>query len=354
VNDPTTTIGGDRCEAPPAGSDPATGRPPAAGSVLWQIHRSTGVVVALEPGHVAEPLPAGVWIRPAQETAPVAVHRRWLRSAQADRQSHPDRYRVVIGYPHCPAVQLGTVAEYCAIIPAEAWPAVRFSWFGPVCRPAGPGRAADAVGQALADLLARPVVVGTGVRICGPAESGGALDWVLLPDGAMAWLPFTTDYGFTPRGLAAQSSPDAPPAAPVPIDAARPFPEPVWTGTGATAPGDDDVFEVVQSELWVRSRRAAQDGAAVHGAQAGMPHADPVDGTTAGGVRELTADVLQRLVGGTRVGAGTGEVLGPAGTARRAPAPTDAQAPDASDGAASPVSPGTPAGPGQTRKGPIP
>jgi hypothetical protein len=243
---------------------------------------------------------------------------------------------VVIGYPHCPAVRLGTVAEYFDVIPAEVWPEVRFSWFGPVGRPAGPGRGGDAVGQALADLLARPVIVGTGVRICGPDESGRALDWVLLPDGAMAWLPFTTDYGFTPRAAAAHTRPDAPPPAPVPIDAASSFPGPAQAGTGVFDPDEDEVFEVIQSELWVRSRRSAESGAAEHGEPAGTAHADPADDTfsdeTAGGVRDLAADMLQRLAGGTRAAA---------------------DAPDAPDGAAASDPPDAPAGPGQTRKGPV-
>jgi len=197
------TIGGDRRERRRAGSNPETGPPPASESVLWHLHRTAGVVISLEPRAVAEPLPSGGWIRPAREPRSAADCRGRLRSSAAGRASRPGGYRVLVGCSGGPAVQLAAIAEYCDMIQAAVWPGARFREFGPILRPARPDGGAEAFGQALADLLGRHVLVGTGVRSCGPAEPGDALDRILRPGGAAAGPPFAADYGFLPRGRAA-------------------------------------------------------------------------------------------------------------------------------------------------------
>jgi hypothetical protein len=156
VNGLTTAISAGWCDSSRTGSNLATGRRPTPESVLWRIHRSTGVVIALESGAVAQPLPAGVWIRPAQELPTVAVYRNRLHSSPTDRQHSPGGYRVVIGQPDCPPVRLGTVAEYCDIIPDSVWPGVRFFQFGSISGAVEPHDGGDAFRQALADLLDRP------------------------------------------------------------------------------------------------------------------------------------------------------------------------------------------------------
>ena len=265
------------------------------------------MLIALESGAVAEPLPAGVWIRPAMEAPAVAVYRRWLRSSSAVRPGEPGGYRVVVGYPESPPLYPGAITEYCEVIPAAAWPEVRFSLFGPVHRPGPPHSDKDAFGQVLADLLNRFVIVGTGIRVC-TTLTGGGREQVLLPVGAMSWLPYTMDFGFAPRVLAPASPGRAPgyPMAtgPVPMDAAAPIAGLVQTGPGVFALEDDVVLEVVQSGLWVRPRETPADSAAVRGAQAEPLRAnliyDTSSGAAAGRMRALGADVLQRLAAGAR------------------------------------------------------
>jgi hypothetical protein len=297
VDGRTATISSSKPGFTREGSNPAPRRS-APWSALWQLHRSTGALIALEPEAIAEPLPVGVWIRPAQERPQVAAYRRWLHSTLADQIGHPGRFRVVIGYPGCSAIPCQTVAEYCDMIPDAVWPGVRFSRFGPVSRPVRPGCDSDPLGQTLADMLGRFVIVGTGVRVCGPAEPGGARERDLLPDGTMSSPPSAADFGFTPRNLTPQGSSD-----PRSVNATMPAPGLAQARPGAFAPGWGAELEVIESGLWIRPDQPTAQNAPIRGPRPEPLPAHSVENTpstSAPGRMHNVAARLQRLAERTR------------------------------------------------------
>ena len=260
----------------PAG--PAGSRPPG---------RPAGSVVRLGADMVAEPLPTGAWLRPAGTSQAVDIYRGLLSRNLAGSL---DLFRIVIGYPDAPAVPIHQILELCGLITAKPAGSTRFVRFGPVSGPApaptpasarasGPGPAAQSaagpaasgdqpvpvrdLGQALADLLGRAVVLATGIRLLYPAAQGGVETRALLPEGAMTWLPYATDFGYQPRRSAPGAT--AAPAAPVALDAAAPIPGLAQIRPGSFALGGGKVLEVVQSGLWLRSDPEPANSATVRG-----------------------------------------------------------------------------------------
>ena len=266
--------------------------PPRA-SDLWSQSIAFNSVTPLGAGVVAEPLPTGVWIRAAQESQASAQYRSWLYYNVARRL---DLFRVVIGYPGAPVLQIGQVAEFCRLIPAALWPEVRFARFGPVARP--PGEAV-AFGQALADLVDQTAIVGTGVRIMWTDPDGGSREGAMLPDGAMTWTPFAIDYGYTPRSMT-----EGIPVDPVAVDAVAPIAGLAEERAGVFPLGDDTVLEVVRSGLWLRPERAPAGAAAIRAAAADPLNANLIYDTSTKSstarMARLAAEVLQRLGEGTR------------------------------------------------------
>ena len=262
-------------------------------SQLWSHSIAFNALTPLGPGVVAEPLPAGVWIRAAQESQASAKYRSWLYYNVASRL---DLFRVVIGYPGAPPLPIGQVAEFCRLIPAALWPEVRFARFGPVTRPDGE---AVAFGQALADLVDQIAIVGTGVRIMWADPGGGSREGAMLPDGAMTWMPFAMDYGYTPRSLT-----EGIPVDPVAVDAVAPITGLAEARAGVFPLGEDTVLEVVQSGLWLRPVRtppgAAQIRAAAADPQSGNLIYDTSAKSSTARMARLAAEVLQRIGEGTR------------------------------------------------------
>jgi hypothetical protein len=273
------------------GGPASLGSPQA--SDLWSHSIAFNALTPLGPGVVAEPLPAGVWIRAAQESQASAKYRSWLYYNVASRL---DLFRVVIGYPGAPSVPIGQVAEFCRLIPAALWPEVRFARFGPVTRPDGE---AVAFGQALADLVDQTTIVGTGVRIMWADPGGGSREGAMLPDGAMTWMPFAMDYGYTPRSLT-----EGIPVDPVAVDAIAPITGLAETRAGVFPLGDDTVLEVVQSGLWLRPGRTPAGAAAIRAAVADPQNANLIYDTStkpsSARMARLAVEVLQRIGDGTR------------------------------------------------------
>jgi hypothetical protein len=188
---------------------------------------------------VAEPLPAGVWIHAAEESARSRVYRKWLFTGLAGALDQP---RAVIGHPGSAPVPVGRIAAFWHRLPAEVRPAVRFDRFGPVETLSG-GASAGAFGQSLADLLGSPVTVGLGVRVTvAPTDLR-----TLLPEGAMNWTPFATDVAYVPRRTTGGVA-----AGPHVVMHRPPVPGLVETGSGIYEYDSDAVLEVTQSGLWVR------------------------------------------------------------------------------------------------------
>ncbi|WP_195911301.1 hypothetical protein [Streptomyces kaniharaensis] len=145
------------------------------------------------PHAVAEPLPAGVWLRSTREEPADAERRHLVEAVPAD----PELLLVVLGSPGAPAVTLDEVANFWGAVLPSARPAVRFVLHGTLDTPAtaDPGQAlADALGHPVVRYAALPAAVGDagGVLVAaGPAPTGPGrpAELVHLPGGGTRSAP---------------------------------------------------------------------------------------------------------------------------------------------------------------------
>ncbi|MFD2473435.1 hypothetical protein [Amycolatopsis silviterrae] len=227
------------------------GRPPS-----WEAKRfprpawDSGIAAELTPTSsrgVAEPLPGGLWVRPVGFDAPQRHHRRALISRMPAQH---DTMTIVLGCPGCPPLPLDDAARLWVQLPEKVRAKARFVQYGPM---SVSGEATT--GQALADLLGKPVAFYAGVPVGSPQMP--TLQTVLF-DGQFGWRPFVTELGYEP-------------GAPLPELLTH---RPPIHGLDQIAPAvywysPDAVVEVVQSGLLVRP---------------------PEDGPSSGAVREITLD----------------------------------------------------------------
>ncbi|WP_344863407.1 hypothetical protein [Amycolatopsis ultiminotia] len=263
------------------------GRPPA-----WEAKRfprpawDSGITAELTSTSsrgVAEPLPGGLWIRPVGFDGPQRQHRRALI---AGMPAQHDTMTIVLGCPGCPPLTLDDAARLWVRLPENVRAKARFVQYGPMSLPAG-----STVGQALADLLGKPVAFYSGLPVGSPHTP--TLQTVLF-DGRLGWRPFADELGYQPRESAA---------------AATPLPEllahhaPI-DGLDELAPAvywyaPDAVIEVVQSGLLVRPPQDGPDTAAVRGVtlDAAVHNLtfDAPDQASAPRMRMLAEDLLGRL-----------------------------------------------------------
>ncbi|MFF5858179.1 hypothetical protein ACFY8B_21525 [Streptomyces sp. NPDC012751] len=120
----------------PAGDESPAGRRFPRPS--WEDDLPDGPV-AVSPWSQAEPIPAGLWLRPAGPT-PVPPDHRTLVTTRL--RSRPDAVTVVLGLPGDTAVPLADVARLWQALPGHLRSAIWFCCFGPVALP--PGTAFDA------------------------------------------------------------------------------------------------------------------------------------------------------------------------------------------------------------------
>ncbi|MEW1773100.1 hypothetical protein [Streptomyces sp. NPDC086777] len=142
---------------------------------------------------VAQPLPAGVWLRHAGPDPLAAHHRRAVEAAPTD----PHHYLVVLGSPGTPPLSAADVARFwdTTVLPG-ARPAVRFVLYGTLDVPGGH----TAPGQALADALGHPAVLYDGL----PGDRAAPAGTTYLPIG---FAPPAPD----PGGAVLPPRPAAPP-----------------------------------------------------------------------------------------------------------------------------------------------
>ncbi|MFF0146454.1 hypothetical protein ATK36_3743 [Amycolatopsis sulphurea] len=268
------------------------GRPPA-----WEAKRfprpawDSGITAELTSTSsrgVAEPLPGGLWVRPVGFDAPQRHHRRALI---AGMPAQHDTMTIVLGCPGCPPLTLDDAARLWVRLPEQVRAKARFVQYGPMSVPAE-----STLGQALADLLGKPVAFYAGVPVGSPQRP--TLQTVLF-DGTLGWRPFAGELGYQPR-----ESAEAP--APVPELLAH---RPPMHGLEEVAPSvywyaPDAVIEVVQSGLLVRPPQDGPNTVAVRGAalDAAVHNLtfDAVDPQSAPRMRLLAEDLLGRLDEQTR------------------------------------------------------
>ncbi|MFD8329138.1 hypothetical protein [Streptomyces lydicus] len=202
------------------------------------------------PLGVCEPLPGGAWLRPASDDLWHRVHRLRLTSVVP---CHRTQLCVVLGHPDGSPLPLADVARFWHAVPEEHRGEVRFVGYGPVAAPAE-----ETLGQALSDLLGRPVTVYCGLPVAGPAVTGLPDVHTVCPDGSPGWRPFARELGYLPRQQSGgQVMPPRPVSHRPPV---RGLPE-LSPGVYGFAP--DAVLEVTQSGLWMRPPTEPADAHAV-------------------------------------------------------------------------------------------
>ncbi|MFE5567673.1 MFS transporter [Amycolatopsis japonica] len=204
---------------------------------LWAFAASAAVG-RIGPGSVAEPVRAGVWLRPDGRQAWLDADRarlnRWLCL-------QTEVLTVVLGGHGTSELGLEEVASWWRTVPLEIRAKARFVQFGPVQVPSG-----YAPGQALADVL------GEDVRFYGgfPVGMANAPRFVeMLSDASHGWIPFVREITYYPVSRFRRSSKLPAPA----IETLRPPAK----GMAQLAPSvyrftPDAVVEVVQAGLWIR------------------------------------------------------------------------------------------------------
>jgi hypothetical protein len=236
----------------------------------------------------AEPLPGGMWIRPAGHQESVAQSRSRLVGGLP---CQPEILTVVVGCPGTDPVALADVAAFYATLPKAVRPKVRFVEYGPVQLLAG-----ARFGPALANQFGEEVVCYSGMPV---GSAGHPEVFTVLPDGLLGWNTPVQQIAYQP-----QVKPG--PAASWELRAYR---API-AGLPEIAPGvyeyaPDAVLEIVQSGLWIRAPHEAVNAATIRAtpvtpaeqlivfAAAGVEQA--------GRMRMLADEVLYRLDRPTRL-----------------------------------------------------
>ncbi|MGW3121599.1 hypothetical protein ACWDBW_31355 [Streptomyces sp. NPDC001107] len=123
---------------------------------------------------VAQPVPAGVWLRGTDRDPLAAHHGRTVEAAPTD----PHLFLVVLGSPGTPPLSLDDVTRFWDTVLPNARPAVRFVLYGTLDAPAGHPPA-----QSLADALAHPVTLYDDLP---PGDPGPPTESTCFPAGPAA------------------------------------------------------------------------------------------------------------------------------------------------------------------------
>jgi hypothetical protein len=233
---------------------------------------------------VAEPLPAGMWLRPDVGDGVLATGRARLTSTLP---CLPDAPTIVLGARDAADLEVADIAAFWRTLPPNIAATARFARYGGVVLP-------DDVpfGQALADALDTEVCCYTGIPT-GPPD---ALDVLTLrQDGSLGWSTFAQALAYRPRGAGATR-----------LGAHR---TPV-SGLGEVAPGvywytTDIMLEIVQAGLWIRPAEQIADPAGVRTAPPDPAHNlllyEATEPNKADRLREVAESLVNRLDDATRL-----------------------------------------------------
>jgi hypothetical protein len=184
---------------------------------------------------VAEPLPAGVWLRPAAQDTSTDGHRTRLTSRLPVSSA---LLTVVVGVPGAAPLPLADVARFWQSLPPHVRPAVRFVCYGPTRLSGG-----RHFGDVLAQVVGEPVRLYNGMP--GAADDSGEV-LLVRADGSPGRPLLGQEFVHLPPAGSAGPQP--------PFAAAHRWPlgdlEEISSGTYLLA--QDAVVEVVRSGLWVR------------------------------------------------------------------------------------------------------
>ncbi|MET8769212.1 hypothetical protein [Streptomyces sp. NPDC004658] len=191
---------------------------------------------------VAEPVPAGLWLRPTRLTPSLPRHRSLLMTRLAGR---PDAVTVVVGAPGADAVPLTDVARAWWTLPEHLRTFARFVCFGPVDVPAGLSFSA-----ALAAKVGVAVRTYNGLPVGpGPLSVTGGAVMTVGSDGTLGRPVMVREsVQFPPLATGA-------PRDPLVTDHHWPLLGLPLVRPGVYRYGSDAVVEVVLSGLWIRGAR---------------------------------------------------------------------------------------------------
>ncbi|MCX4406016.1 MULTISPECIES: hypothetical protein [unclassified Streptomyces] len=242
------------------------------------------------PAHIsewthAEPLAAGLWLRPSEASDALPTHRSFLMTRL---RSRPEALTVVVGAPGSLAVPLADVARFWTGLPEHLRPHTRFSCFGPVVLPAG-----TTFGEALAAAVGATVRSYTGLPVSSTAHIPTEEPVVVVrPDGTLGRTLMAREVAHFPP------SQDGGPAYPVVTNHRWPVDTLPLIRPGVYQHGPDAVVEVLSCGLWVRNAVEPVDA---------EPHSLPMDEAnemvlydsgdpqTAPSLRELAQDIARRV-----------------------------------------------------------
>ncbi|MFG3010596.1 hypothetical protein ACGFZB_09060 [Streptomyces cinerochromogenes] len=189
---------------------------------------------------VAEPVSAGVWLRPVREDAAQHRHRRYLAARLRCRS---DAATVVIGTPDAPGPAPEDVARFWLDLPEDARSTMRFVLFG---RARGAG--GRPYGESLADLTGEPVHVYNGFPTSDPVVGRAPLDEVrfLERDGTPGRPVLAREY------LCLPPEPGGQPAVSLAVDHRWPLDHLPMLRRGLYRGGPGVALEVLPWGLWIR------------------------------------------------------------------------------------------------------
>ncbi|GGS97749.1 hypothetical protein GCM10010206_70660 [Streptomyces cinerochromogenes] len=189
---------------------------------------------------VAEPVSAGVWIRPVREDAAQHRHRRYLAARLRCRS---EAVTVVIGTPDAPEPAPEDVARFWLGLPEDARSTMRVVLFG---RARGAG--GRPYGEHLADLTGEPVRVYNGFPTSDPVVGRAPLDEVrfLEGDGTPGRPVLAREY------LCLPPEPGGQPAVSLAVDHRWPLDHLPMLRRGLYRGGPGVALEVLPWGLWIR------------------------------------------------------------------------------------------------------
>ncbi|TDV42176.1 hypothetical protein [Actinophytocola oryzae] len=232
---------------------------------------------------VAEPLPAGVWLRPDVDQGVLTTGRNRLA---ATLPCLPDTPLIVLGVCDAADLDIADVAAFWRTLPPNLAASARFVQYGGLTLPHG-----ATFGQHLADALGMEICAYTGI----PTGTPDKLDVLALrQDGSLGASAFAQAFAYRPGGPATGRLC----AHRAPLD-----------GLGEVAPGvywyaPDVVVEVVRAGLWLRPAEQITDPTGVRAAPLDPPHSlllyEATDPARADRLAEVAAELRDRLDEETR------------------------------------------------------
>ncbi|WP_370942267.1 hypothetical protein AB5J62_24460 [Amycolatopsis sp. cg5] len=239
---------------------------------------------------VAEPLPAGVWLRPEGDP-------RWIDAGRARLSRwlscQPDVLTAVLGGHGLPELPLDFVEKWWDLLPAADRGKVRFVHYGQVESPGG-----QSAGHVIAERLGMTVVFYNGLPVGAPDRPDVL---TIRADGSHGWSMFAQELAYRPGARAGE-----PPLPPELRAHRRPLAELKESTPGCYLYGPDVVLEVVPAGLWVRP--LGVDDAEAMTVRSTVPdpavqavYYDVGDHESTGRLQRCAEEVLARLDASTRL-----------------------------------------------------